>query len=140
MSKQFHELIVETINGKPYYSIRYAEDGDMYEGYSSYDLKVVSGYLKEYFLPQINFSIPEKIHDCKDCFHSKHNCIDQSLRGNSPTCRYYEPIGCGNCKYYNQTDKNIPFCDCPTQDCTFLDKWESVEIPNDAYVYDHRTI
>lgn len=35
---------------KPYYSIVYEdEDGEHYTGYSSYDLDVISSYLKEYF-------------------------------------------------------------------------------------------
>jgi len=36
--------------GKPYYSIKYIENGETYVGYGTYDLKVMSQYLKEYFI------------------------------------------------------------------------------------------
>lgn len=45
----FEELIVEDMGGKPYYSIRYKENGVGHIGYSSYKLSVISKYLKEYF-------------------------------------------------------------------------------------------
>ena len=48
---EFVKLTVRDINGKPYYSIIYLEDGNEFEGYSSYSLDVVSDYLKEYFIP-----------------------------------------------------------------------------------------
>ena len=53
---EFVKLTVRDINGKPYYSIIYLEDGNEFEGYSSYSLDVVSDYLKEYFIPYQNFS------------------------------------------------------------------------------------
>lgn len=46
---EFVKLTVRDINGKPYYSIIYLEDGNEIEGYSSYSLDVVSDYLKRYF-------------------------------------------------------------------------------------------
>jgi len=36
--------------GKPYYSIKYIENGEEYVGYSSYSLQVMSGFLKKYFM------------------------------------------------------------------------------------------
>ena len=36
--------------GKPYYSIKYIENGETYIGYGTYNPKVLSQYLKEYFL------------------------------------------------------------------------------------------
>ena len=47
--KEFEELKVIDLNGRPYYSIIYLENGNEFEGYSSYDLKVISEYLKRYF-------------------------------------------------------------------------------------------
>lgn len=35
--------------GKPYYSILYEENGQRFEGFSSYSLEVLSSYLREYF-------------------------------------------------------------------------------------------
>lgn len=45
------DIIVEEICGKPYYSIKYysLEDFEIHIGYSSYDLKIVQGFLKECF-------------------------------------------------------------------------------------------
>ena len=37
--------------GKPYYSIKYIENGEEYVGYSTYNLQVMSGFLKKYFMP-----------------------------------------------------------------------------------------
>lgn len=36
--------------GKPYYSIKYIENGETYVGYGTYNPEVLSQYLKEYFI------------------------------------------------------------------------------------------
>ena len=54
--KKFVMLKVIDLNDRPYYSIIYLEDGREYEGYSSYDLMVISEYLKRYF----GFAQPEQ--------------------------------------------------------------------------------
>ena len=36
--------------GKPYYSIKYIENGEEYVGYSTYSLQVMSRFLKKYFM------------------------------------------------------------------------------------------
>ena len=36
--------------GKPYYSIKYIENGEEYVGYSTYNLRVMSEFLKKYFM------------------------------------------------------------------------------------------
>ena len=36
--------------GKPYYSIKYIENGEEYVGYSTYSLRVISEFLKKYFI------------------------------------------------------------------------------------------
>lgn len=36
--------------GKPYYSIKYIENGEVYLGYSTYSMQVMSGFLKKYFM------------------------------------------------------------------------------------------
>lgn len=51
--------------GKPYYSIKYIENGEGYIGYGTYKPEVLSQYLKEYFIPSAQ---PEIIH-CRDCKH-----------------------------------------------------------------------
>lgn len=54
--KKFVMLKVIDLNGRPYYSIIYLENGNEFEGYSSYDLKVISEYIKRYF----GFAQPER--------------------------------------------------------------------------------
>lgn len=61
ISRQFVELIVEypdpelctykEYRGKPYYSIKYIENGETYVGYGTYNPEVLSRYLREYFMP-----------------------------------------------------------------------------------------
>lgn len=55
-AKDFVMLKVIDLNGRPYYSIIYLENGNEFEGYSSYNLKVISEYLKRYF----GFAQPER--------------------------------------------------------------------------------
>ena len=55
----------EEYKGKPYYAIKYIENGETYVGYGTYNPKVLSQYLKEYFMPSAK---PEVIR-CKDCKH-----------------------------------------------------------------------
>lgn len=45
------EIIVRMIDNKPYYEVKYREVGekDYFVGYSSYDLKIVLGFIAEYF-------------------------------------------------------------------------------------------
>ena len=52
---KFVKLTVRDSNGRPFYSIIYLEDGNEFEGYSSYSLDVISDYLKRYF----EFAQPE---------------------------------------------------------------------------------
>ena len=55
----FQEIIVEypsistylEYKGKPYFSIKYTEDGQGYIGYGTYKPEVLSEYLKKYFIP-----------------------------------------------------------------------------------------
>lgn len=74
-TRTFVELVVRHPNpelcaykeykGKPYYSIKYIENGETYVGYGTYNPEVLSQYLKEYF---ISSSQPEIVR-CKDCKH-----------------------------------------------------------------------
>ena len=51
--------------GKPYFSIKYTENGQEFIGYSTYKPEVLSEYLKEYFMPSAQ---PEIIH-CGECIY-----------------------------------------------------------------------
>lgn len=66
-AKDFVMLKVIDLNGRPYYSIIYLENGNEFEGYSSYNLKVISEYLKMHF----GFAQPEKRTDKRT---EKHAC------------------------------------------------------------------
>ena len=37
--------------GKPYYSIKYIEDGECFVGFGTYKPEVLSQYLRDYFMP-----------------------------------------------------------------------------------------
>jgi len=37
-------------NGKPYYSILYVENGERFNGYGTYDIDVLSRYIRDYFI------------------------------------------------------------------------------------------
>ena len=63
ISREFVELVVEyppadlctypEYKGKPYYSIKYYENGEEFIGYGTYKPEVLSQYLKEYFMPTV---------------------------------------------------------------------------------------
>lgn len=61
VSRDFVELVIEypttcaypEYKGKPYYSIKYRENGQEYIGYGTYKPEVLSQYLKEYFIPSV---------------------------------------------------------------------------------------
>lgn len=69
--RTFQEIVVEYLSyntypeykGKPYFSIKYTENGQEFIGYGTYKPEVLSEYLKEYFMPSAQ---PEIIR-CKDC-------------------------------------------------------------------------
>lgn len=59
-TRVFKEIIVEypfyyiypEYEGKPYFSIKYTENGQEFIGYGTYKPEVLSEYLKKYFMPQ----------------------------------------------------------------------------------------
>ena len=62
-ARTFVELVVEypdpelctykEYKGKPYYSIKYIENGETYVGYGTYNPEALSQYLKEYFISSV---------------------------------------------------------------------------------------
>ena len=47
---EFVRLLTRDVDGKPYYEIEYiAANGEHCVGFSSFNLEIVSGYLKDYF-------------------------------------------------------------------------------------------
>ena len=59
--KKFIEIVAEysatctypEYEGKPYYSIRYEENGEKFEGFGTYKLEVLSKYICEYFIEEV---------------------------------------------------------------------------------------
>lgn len=49
--------------GKPYFSIKYTENGQEFIGYGTYSPEVLSEYLKEYFMPSAQSAQPTNIQD-----------------------------------------------------------------------------
>ena len=63
ISRQFEEIVVSyppvdlcnypEYKGKPYFSIRYKENGEDFIGYGTYSPEVLSRYLRDYFMPLV---------------------------------------------------------------------------------------
>lgn len=47
---EFVRIVADSVQGKPYYSIMFKEDGILCKGYSSYSLDVISEFLKKHFI------------------------------------------------------------------------------------------
>ena len=70
----FQEIVVEHPSyntypeyiGKPYFSIKYTENGQEFIGYGTYKPEVLSKYLKEYFIPSAQPDLNEWCTDCKE--------------------------------------------------------------------------
>ena len=111
----FQEIVVEyPLNspyleyiGKPYFSIKYMENGQEFIGYGTYTLEVLSEYLKEYFMPfaqskqetatwiidsgypqhcwcsncnhRFDLFDPKSIHFCPNCGREMKTCVWKSL-------------------------------------------------------------
>lgn len=78
--REFKEIVVshpKSAGGLPYYSIRYKEDDEEYEGYGTFDPKILSGYLSKYFFSPFSTDKPskEKENPCNDCEHRKTWCM-----------------------------------------------------------------
>lgn len=112
--KVFKEIVVEYPSyniypeyiGKPYFSIKYTENGQEFIGYGTYSPEVLSEYLKEYFMSSVQperetgtwvidseypqhcwcsecnhfFSLfdPKSIHYCPNCGREMKSCIWKS--------------------------------------------------------------
>lgn len=50
---EFIEIQVHGTKDKPYYEIHYTENGEQHIGYSSYNIKCVSDWLKEFFIKPV---------------------------------------------------------------------------------------
>lgn len=58
MSKKFIEIVTTypascpypKYEGKPYFSVRYEENGEKFEGFGTYNPEMLSEYIREYFM------------------------------------------------------------------------------------------
>ena len=149
ISREFVELVVEyppadlctypEYKGKPYYSIKYYENGEEFVGYGTYKPEVLSRYLKEYFMPsvtqkygkwiehpEIETSAPEYLmfYECSECgdkqcfcksdIHKKRFCNNCGAKMVEP--QESEKDACKDC-YYNDGEVHA--------ECVICDKAES---------------
>ena len=54
--------------GKPYYSIKYIEDGECFVGFGTYNPEVLSQYLRDYFMPPAQ---PEPEHTMEEFMYGQ---------------------------------------------------------------------
>ena len=91
----FQEIVVEYPSistypeheGKPYFSIKYVEDGRGYIGYGTYNPEVLSEYMKEYFIPSELVGNSDQLNrTCAECKHytEEHLCVFWSYFGFEP--------------------------------------------------------
>lgn len=74
--REFEEIVVEyppkvlciypEYKGKPYFGIKYKENGEEIVGYGTYKSEVLSQYLKDYFLPTTKNDLPHCQHTDKE--------------------------------------------------------------------------
>jgi len=86
--------------GKPYFLIKYTEDGQDFIGYGTYKPDVLSEYLKKYFMPSAQ---PERKTGHWIAITSRNNTYKCSVCG-----RLLVNITDGK----NKVAKNYPYCHC----------------------------
>ena len=87
----FKEIVVEypsyntypEYEGKPYFSIKYTENGQEFIGYGTYKPEVLSEYLREYFMP----SAQPEIVRCGQCKYAEVADSEDSQDGY--TCQFH---------------------------------------------------
>lgn len=100
--REFEEIVVEyppedlctypEYKGKPYFSIKYKEGNDCFIGYGTYNPKVFSRYLRDYFMPSVTPVRP------------KGHWIDHSDEG------YVECPKCGSATNCDDNIADLHFC------------------------------
>ena len=100
--RKFLEIIVEypkvctypEYEGKPYYSIKYEENGEIMAGFGTYKPEVLSQYLRDYFISATKLEQTAKVED---------------LDRRSETSISWEGI-CTKCGAYTMHEMNYCFC------------------------------
>ena len=90
--REFEEIVVEyppedlctypEYKGKPYFSIKYKEGNDYFIGYGTYNPKVFSRYLRDYFMPSVTPIRPKGhwICDGKGRSFADYHCSECGLK------------------------------------------------------------
>jgi hypothetical protein len=107
--REFVEIVVEyppedlctypEYRGKPYFSIKYKEGNDYIIGYGTYNPKVISRYLRDYFMPSVTPQEPKTGHwiATGDYFTGAYSSIDY--------------VECSCCGYESLEEGHYcPFC------------------------------
>ena len=100
----FQEIVVEypsistypEYEGKPYFSIKYVEDGRGYIGYGTYNPEVLSEYMKEYFIPS------EPVIN-SDTLRPKGKWEEKEVFDGDRTIEQYQSARCSVCGKYHTT-------------------------------------
>ena len=102
--RTFQEIVVEypsnstypEYEGKPYFSIKYVEDGRSYIGYGTYNPEVLSEYMKEYFIPS------EPVIN-SDTLRPKGKWEEKEVFDGDRTIEQYQSARCSVCGKYHTT-------------------------------------
>ena len=62
---------------KPYFSIKYTENGQEFIGYGTYKPEVLSEYLKEYFMPSAQPELAQNLHNACTDLISRQAALDE---------------------------------------------------------------
>jgi hypothetical protein len=120
---------------KPYYSIKYEENGEMIVGFGTYKPEVLSQYLREYFISpaEPEPEVFEWCHDCKEYDQEKHCCHrwTKVIRNTVEEVKsqyaleYPKIIHCEDCKWWDRLEEGHPYGDCRAcRSGTQTERWD----------------
>lgn len=115
-NKEFVEIVVSyppadlcvypEYKGKPYYSIKYRENGkEYYTGFGTYNIEILSQWIKEYFITGVQpktghwewvqYDYNPKLGDwhCSECRSVVVECVSKEEKGGIPLYKYCPQCG-----------------------------------------------
>jgi len=117
ISREFIEIVVDyppadlciypEYRGKPYFSIKYRENGKTHVGFGTYKIEMLSQWIKEYFMPSIQpkpktghwewvqYDYNSKLGDwhCSECKSVVIECVSKEEKGGIPLYKYCPQCG-----------------------------------------------
>lgn len=109
--REFEEIVVEyppedlctypEYKGKPYFSIKYKEENDYFIGYGTYNPKVFSRYLRDYFIPAVTPIKP------KGHWIEEFNDVEGEVRFTCSNCRKYQLFGSDFCYHCGSDNRGV---------------------------------